>query len=121
MTARAFACCHSLEFVEASSKVDGDPVEVELFKFGCYKLESDYKHTSKCLGRVTRTEVGRRPLNLVILRRFEFNSDDKRMSTICEDLSEKGKFYVFTKGSPEGLAKLGKMPPTFDNVLKRYA
>jgi len=34
MAARLFACCHSLEFVEETHKVDGDPVEVELFKFG---------------------------------------------------------------------------------------
>lgn len=121
MAARAFGCCHSLEFVQASNKVDGDPIEVELFKFGGYQLDSAYKHTSKCLGRVTRTETRRQPFDIVILRRFEFNSEDKRMSTICEDRTNPGKFYIFTKGAPEILAKLGKMPPSFDAVLSRYA
>jgi len=45
MAAKAFACCHSLEFLQETHKVDGDPVEVELFKFGQYQLDSTYKHT----------------------------------------------------------------------------
>jgi magnesium-transporting ATPase (P-type) len=36
---------------------------------------------------------------MVILKRYEFNSDDKKMSTVCVDLTD-NKAYVFTKGSP---------------------
>jgi magnesium-transporting ATPase (P-type) len=61
---------------------------------------------------VRRLDAGTKPVDLVILRRFEFNSDDKKMSTICQDLSD-GKTYVFTKGSPESMAAISKMPNGF--------
>ena len=115
------ACCHSIKRV--NDELIGDPLDLKMFEFTGWHLE-ELEHDisplsvnggstpiapSITLRPIIHSEDGKEssPLELVILRNFEFVSDLRRMSVIVRrNAAEKPKLggsglEVFVKGAPE--------------------
>eukprot|EP00826_Nyctotherus_ovalis_P030557 TRINITY_DN2438_c0_g1_i16.p1 TRINITY_DN2438_c0_g1~~TRINITY_DN2438_c0_g1_i16.p1 ORF type:complete len:403 (-),score=115.16 TRINITY_DN2438_c0_g1_i16:740-1948(-) len=92
---QAMAACHSVALNE-NGKLVGDPLELELLKFTEWQIsEFDFDGVTS-LHSPSEQEV-------TILRRFSFNFETKRMSTIVQT---HGRTFLFTKGAPDSLKAL---------------
>ncbi|KAL9652542.1 hypothetical protein ABK040_000112 [Willaertia magna] len=137
----AMASCHALTYV--NFELVGDPLEVKIFEATRWKLKEpkteDYLFESVIPTIVhpphqdIKTELSQEeandiditemPLELGILKKFEFKSSLQRMSVIAKNLKE-DKTYCFVKGSPEMMMKLclpESLPPNYSQILYEYA
>ncbi|KAK9718854.1 putative cation-transporting ATPase 1 [Basidiobolus ranarum] len=107
------ACAHALVLLEDG--IVGDPMEkVSLDAIG-WGLE----HGDRVI------PIGQKGTSLHILRRFQFSSALKRMSTISKASSPGGnsrQYFVAVKGAPEILQKMYKrVPQDYEDIYKYYS
>jgi cation-transporting ATPase 13A2 len=137
----AMASCHSLTFVK--DELVGDPLEQKIFQSTQWVLKEPKaaQETTKELAIPTIVHppnnskneqenidelenlIGNLPLELGILRRFDFSSSLQRMSVIVKNL-QSSEMFVFVKGSPEAIGKLchkETLPADYDSILYEYA
>ena len=115
-TAFVMGGCQSL--IRLSGRISGDPMErVTLLDMG-WSCSSNQAFTTGTHG-ATPTK----PLKLSILRRFQFSSSLKRMSTIVRlDHEEENSNLILTKGAPEVLRTLmTRKPSNYDELCRHYA
>jgi len=117
---RVIGGCHSLLQVEG--KILGDPIEAAALK----AIGWDYDQGSQRSFPSAESERwGGESVRIV--QRYHFSSKLQRMSTIaevrCSSSSQKNRYAVFTKGSPEMIATLlgGPKPRGYDMTYQRLA
>ena len=135
------ATCHSLRLIEG--ELVGDPLDVKMFQFtGWQFTEGEDKRTSldenegvslsPSIARPPKgmeydidddpTDEDRQPIELGILRVFEFISQLRRASVVVRQFgSPSGDIYV--KGAPECMKDICKpesFPPDYDDLLSFY-
>ena len=128
------ATCHSLKRVD--HQLLGDPIDLKMFEFCGWELEETEMSPTAPATIVVRSTKGTFdmeatlederisiPLELGIIRSFEFQSEFKRMGVIVKNLTSSSiDFYV--KGAPETLSKMCRhetVPDDFDKQLAYYA
>ena len=110
------ACCHTASWMD--DIMVGDPLDIQMFEASKWVLDEEWKENSKEEGRVFPPNYqGKYALSL--LKRFDFNSNTMRMSSIVRD-TKSGKVFCFCKGSPEkiqSLCDISSLPADFESVL----
>jgi cation-transporting ATPase 13A2 len=132
----AMASCHSLTYVK--NDLVGDPLEQKIFQATQWELDepqhTDTQHEMAIPAIVRPMKTGvvqseeeidfeNLPLEIGILRRFDFSSALQRMSVIAKNL-QTSETLVFVKGSPEAIGKLSRkdtLPVDYESVLYGYA
>jgi len=102
--------CHSLTLIEG--KLIGDPLDQKMFDATNWKLEEpEINDTNKfdllaptIVKSTERTNINE-PVEIGILRQFQFSSSLQRMSVITRQLNEQN-YVVFSKGAPEMIFSL---------------
>ncbi|KAK0259419.1 hypothetical protein B0A54_02868 [Friedmanniomyces endolithicus] len=136
------ATCHSLRIVDG--EFIGDPLDLKMFEFTGWQFEEGSERPSggedeednSLTPSVARPPPGmefdideeehspnsRRPIELGVLKSFEFVSQLRRASVIVRQFGEKsGDVYV--KGAPEAMKDICKpesFPPDYDELLAYY-
>lgn len=136
------ATCHSLRVVD--DEFIGDPLDLKMFEYTGWQFEEgserpaagDEDDDTSLTPSVARPPPGleldldeerdspnsRRPIELGILKSFEFASQLRRASVIVRQFGEKsGDVYV--KGAPEamkGICRPDSFPPDYDELLAYY-
>ncbi|KAG7711194.1 hypothetical protein KL949_001750 [Ogataea haglerorum] len=127
--------CQSLKKVE--DEIVGDPLDAKTFEFTNWdmienpvddEVLNDFVARHKFSGNVS--PVLFRPKNklqnntlFVKLREFEFVSQLRRMSSICQSLNNPALFNVFVKGAPEVIEDLcfpETVPANYRELLHEY-
>jgi len=135
------ATCHSLRIVE--DEFIGDPLDLKMFQFigwqfeeGSDRTESGEEEDNSLSPSVARPPPGmefdldeeadspnsRRPIELGVLKSFEFVSQLRRASVIVRQFGEKSG-DVFVKGAPEAMkdiCKADSFPPDYEELLAYY-
>jgi len=91
--------CHGLRSFE--DELIGDPLEIEMVNFSRFlaPLECTYQ-AEEC--NMPLSKVLSLSHDLLVLKELEFCHELRRMSVVVKRKSA-GKFYVYTKGSPENI------------------
>lgn len=136
------ATCHSLRVVE--DEFLGDPLDLKMFEYTRWQFEEgserpaagEDEETTSLSPSVARPPPGMefdideeqhsqnstRPIELGILKQFEFVSHLRRASVIVRQFGEKsGDVYV--KGAPEAMkdiCRADSFPPDYDELLAYY-
>lgn len=120
--ARTMVACHSLALNGASgrgkfsmSSVIGDPLEKAVLKDTGYRLLQNNALRAK-------ESAPGRPNTILILSRFGFTSQLKRMSVLVREDSS-SKTWVLTKGAPETIKQFLKpqsIPSNYDAISKHH-
>jgi len=136
------ATCHSLRIVD--DEFIGDPLDLKMFEFTGWLFEEgserptggedeDDNSLTPSIARPPpgmefdideeeNTPNSRRPIELGVLKSFEFVSQLRRASVIVRQFGEKsGDVYV--KGAPEAMKDICKpesFPPDYDDLLAYY-
>jgi cation-transporting ATPase 13A2 len=136
------ATCHSLRVVD--DEFIGDPLDLKMFEYTGWQFEEGSERTTggdedddpSLTPSVARPPIGleldideerdspnsRRPVELGILKQFEFASQLRRASVIVRQFGEKsGDVYV--KGAPEAMKAICRpesFPPDYDDLLAYY-
>jgi cation-transporting P-type ATPase 13A2 len=135
------ATCHSLRIVE--DEFVGDPLDLKMFEFtgwlfeeGSERPTGEDEEDNSLSPSVARPPPGmefdldeeenspnsRRPIELGVLKSFEFVSQLRRASVVVRQFGEKsGDVYV--KGAPEAMKDICKpesFPPDYDELLAYY-
>ncbi|KAK3068570.1 hypothetical protein LTR53_013753 [Teratosphaeriaceae sp. CCFEE 6253] len=136
------ATCHSLRIVDG--EFIGDPLDLKMFEFTGWQFEEGSERPAvgeddedkSLTPSVARPPPGmefdldeeddspnsRRPIELGVLKSFEFVSQLRRASVIVRQFGEKsGDVYV--KGAPEAMKDICKpesFPPDYDELLAYY-
>ena len=136
------ATCHSLRIVD--DEFIGDPLDLKMFEFTRWQFEEgserpasgEDEEDNSLSPSVARPPPGlefdidegehspnsRRPIELGVLKSFEFVSQLRRASVIVRQFGEKsGDVYV--KGAPEAMKDICKpesFPPDYDDLLAYY-
>ncbi|KAJ9203835.1 hypothetical protein DTO164E3_2189 [Paecilomyces variotii] len=130
------ATCHSLRVVD--DELLGDPLDVKMFEFTGWSYEEGgnarrsqedggYDETitpsiAKPPAGYDGVETNETPLELGVLRSFEFVSHLRRTSVIVRQFGDSG-VSVFVKGAPECMRDIcipETIPCDFDEVLSGY-
>lgn len=138
----SMATCHSLRIVE--DEFIGDPLDLKMFEFTGWQFEEgserptggEDEEDNSLSPSVARPPPGmefdidedgdspnsRRPIELGVLKSFEFVSQLRRASVIVRQFGEKsGDVYV--KGAPEAMKDICKpdsFPPDYEELLAYY-
>ncbi|GKZ27745.1 hypothetical protein AbraCBS73388_005594, partial [Aspergillus brasiliensis] len=116
-TLYTMATCHSLRVIDG--ELLGDPLDVKMFQFTGWSFEEGGSHTEQAdsetiLPSIARPPLGEShtsayqrnnleaPLELGILRAFEFVSHLRRASVIVRQYGDNGA-STFVKGAPESV------------------
>ncbi|KAF2764277.1 hypothetical protein EJ03DRAFT_386079 [Teratosphaeria nubilosa] len=137
------ATCHSLRIVE--DEFVGDPLDLKMFEFTGWQYEEGTEHSGGNneddedlslspsvarpppgmefdLDEEEGTPQSRRPIELGVLKQFEFVSQLRRASVVVRQFGEKsGDVYV--KGAPEAMKDICRpdsFPPDYDELLAYY-
>ncbi|KAH9830068.1 putative cation-transporting ATPase [Teratosphaeria destructans] len=137
------ATCHSLRIVE--DEFIGDPLDLKMFEFTGWQYEEGTEHSGGNneddedlslspsvarpppgmefdLDEEEGTPQSRRPIELGVLKQFEFVSQLRRASVVVRQFGEKsGDVYV--KGAPEAMKDICRsdsFPPDYDELLAYY-
>ena len=100
--------CHGLALLKG--ELVGDSLEVKMFLATNWTLfepdvGSEYLKDG-ILSIVSKGELDQNPQRrIAILKRFDFNSEIQRMSTVCKDM-DTNEVFVCSKGAPEVLGKI---------------
>ena len=133
----AMATCHEISIID--DKIIGDPLDIEMFKYTGWKLEScdENNPLAEFLSAVVTpgdTDVGHRNLNgdfddtsfefpeVGIIKSFPFTPELQRMSVVTKGLVD-DEMIVYCKGSPEMILSLSKektIPFNFQSELDSY-
>ncbi|PYH94983.1 hypothetical protein BO71DRAFT_378573 [Aspergillus ellipticus CBS 707.79] len=129
------ATCHSLRVVDG--ELLGDPLDVKMFQFTGWSFEEGGSHTEQpdfetILPSIARPPAGYAsghrqgnldaPIELGILRSFEFVSHLRRASVIVRQYGDSGA-STFVKGAPESIRAIclpESLPYDFDDLLGHY-
>mmetsp|Transcript_20060 Transcript_20060/g.33425 ORF Transcript_20060/g.33425 Transcript_20060/m.33425 type:complete len:1211 (-) Transcript_20060:355-3987(-) len=130
------AACHSI--TEVQGELVGDPLDLIMFNAVQWVLEEpqDGAKFDSIVPTIVRPRSQKpmdpiafiehpeieQPVELGIIRRFEFSSKLQRMSVIVRDIRSDG-LQIFVKGSPEVMRELSdpsSIPDNFDQVLSTY-
>ncbi|OAT12298.1 ATPase [Blastomyces gilchristii SLH14081] len=132
------ATCHSLRVVDG--ELIGDPLDVKMFEFTGWSFEEgshnatdmeiDRDYGSPSIARppadfspdYNENEPNNNPLELGVLRSFEFVSQLRRSSVIARQFGDPGAF-IFVKGAPECMKDIclpESLPPDFEDLLSFY-
>ena len=111
---------HSITSIRETGEIVGDPMEIKLFEFGEYEITHDHEHDPEVI-----FEFGsKRGHHGVVLKRFDFDSQLFRMSTIAKSNITGEDCFIYTKGSPEAMLKIFRpesVPKDYEETLKEYA
>ncbi|OOF92274.1 hypothetical protein ASPCADRAFT_210710 [Aspergillus carbonarius ITEM 5010] len=136
-TLYTMATCHSLRVVDG--ELLGDPLDVKMFQFTGWSFEEGGGHTEQLNSETILPSIARPPLpaghtsgyeqtnldvplELGILRGFEFVSHLRRASVIVRRYGDNGA-SIFVKGAPESIKAIclpGSLPHGFDDLLSHY-
>ncbi|KAK2791510.1 hypothetical protein FQN53_002619 [Emmonsiellopsis sp. PD_33] len=132
------ATCHSLRAV--NGELIGDPLDVKMFEFTGWSFEEgehnaaesdmDREYASPSIARPPSgfptsdngTGSISKPIELGILRSFEFVSQLRRSSVIVRQFGDPGA-YIFVKGAPECIRDIclpQSLPHDFEDLLSFY-
>ena len=138
------ATCHSLRIVD--DEFIGDPLDLKMFEWTRWQFEEGSERPSGQSGEeeedmsltpsVARPPIGsqydldedpdspnaRRPIELGVLKSFEFVSQLRRASVIVRQFGDKSG-DVFVKGAPEAMKDICKpesFPPDYEELLSYY-
>jgi cation-transporting ATPase 13A2 len=138
----AMATCHSLRIVD--DEFIGDPLDLKMFEFTRWQYEEgserpaagEDEEDASLSPSVARPPIGmeldvdeergspnsRRPIELGVLKQFEFVSHLRRASVIVRQFGDKsGDVYV--KGAPEAMkdiCRADSFPPDYEELLAYY-
>ena len=137
----AMATCHSLRLVD--EELIGDPLDLKMFQFTGWSIDESAVRTPhfdneghlRAVPAVARPPAGMEydiedsmaterpvPVELGILRSFEFVSHLRRASVIVRQRGDPGA-SVFVKGAPEAMKEIctpSSIPTDFDDLLNYY-
>ncbi|KAJ6096783.1 cation-transporting ATPase [Penicillium sp. IBT 16267x] len=132
------ATCHSLRVVD--DELLGDPLDVKMFQFTGWSYEEGGGHASEStspkfdnitpsVARPPETHTGESPRNgpnlpveLGVLRNFEFVSQLRRASVLVRQFGDNGVSF-FVKGAPESIKDIcvpETLPSDYDELLNHY-
>ncbi|KAJ5502001.1 ATPase P-type K/Mg/Cd/Cu/Zn/Na/Ca/Na/H-transporter [Penicillium fimorum] len=130
------ATCHSLRVVD--DELLGDPLDVKMFQFTNWTFEegedlvSDqtslkYDTIAPSVAKPPQRQTGteqdvNNPLELGVLRSFEFVSNLRRASVIVRSFGDNGASF-FVKGAPESIKDIcvpGSLPSDYEDLLNYY-
>lgn len=127
------ATCHSLRKIDG--ELVGDPLDLKMFEFtrwyyeeGEQERDSDGDDGTQLTPAIARSPalsenaLGSTPLELGILKQFEFVSQLRRASVIVRQFGSPGG-HVFVKGAPECMREICRsesFPPDYDELLSFY-
>ncbi|KAJ5953419.1 hypothetical protein N7454_000315 [Penicillium verhagenii] len=132
------ATCHSLRVVDG--ELLGDPLDVKMFQFTDWSYEEGGGHVSEptspkfdtitpSVARPPDTHPGEiqrngpnLPVELGVLRSFEFVSQLRRASVVVRQFGDNGASF-FVKGAPESIKDIcvpGTLPSDYDELLNYY-
>lgn len=95
-------------------------MEAKLFEFGEFQVSQENRHHEHILFSFDSKRGHRGD----VYKRFDFDSQLFRMSTIAKSNVTQDDFYIYTKGSPETMFKIfnpSTVPEDFEETLKEYA
>ncbi|GFF47573.1 probable cation-transporting ATPase C1672.11c [Aspergillus lentulus] len=136
----AMATCHSLRVVDG--ELMGDPLDVKMFQFTGWSYQENGSESIEPHGPKYETimppiarppnqitdlsgQIGASrpvPIELGVLRNFEFVSELRRASVVVRQFGDGGASY-FVKGAPESLKTIclpDSLPHDFDELLSYY-
>ncbi|PYH72443.1 putative P-type ATPase [Aspergillus vadensis CBS 113365] len=136
-TLYTMATCHSLRVVDG--ELLGDPLDVKMFQFTGWSFEEGGSHVEEADSETILPSIARPPVNenptsayqrnkieapleLGILRAFEFVSHLRRASVIVRQYGDTGA-STFVKGAPESVKAIclpSSVPHDFDELLSNY-
>ncbi|PWY65000.1 hypothetical protein BO70DRAFT_325088 [Aspergillus heteromorphus CBS 117.55] len=134
-TVYTMATCHSLRVIDG--ELLGDPLDVKMFQFTGWSFEEGGSHTEQpdfetILPSIARPPAGYTsvqqqgsldtPIELGILRSFEFVSQLRRASVVVRQYGDSGA-STFVKGAPESIKAIclrESLPYDFDGLLSHY-
>ncbi|GAT30654.1 P-type ATPase [Aspergillus luchuensis] len=121
-TLYTMATCHSLRVVDG--ELLGDPLDVKMFQFTGWSFEEGGSHAEEADSEAILPSIARppAPLELGILRAFEFVSHLRRASVIVRQYGDTGA-STFVKGAPESVKAIclpSSLPHDFDELLSNY-
>ncbi|XP_019875008.2 polyamine-transporting ATPase 13A3 isoform X2 [Aethina tumida] len=109
MLIRGMACCHSLTVIDG--ELCGDPLDVKMFEATTWTL-NEPNHSNEFITpplTIIQPDEQLHHINkafkIAILKQFQFSSTLQRMSVVTKS-SDKEKYDVFCKGSPEMIFSL---------------
>ncbi|KAJ5584088.1 uncharacterized protein N7459_003888 [Penicillium hispanicum] len=132
------ATCHSLRVVEG--EILGDPLDVKMFQFTGWSYEEGGSHVSEqtspkfdtiapSVAKPPPTHVDDSqpngpniPVELGVLRNFEFVSQLRRASVVVRQFGDSGVSF-FVKGAPESIKDIcvpASLPSDYDDFLNHY-
>ncbi|WEW56295.1 hypothetical protein PRK78_001738 [Emydomyces testavorans] len=131
------ATCHSLKIVD--DELIGDPLDVKMFEFTDWSYvegnhnssdaDEEFNNFTPSMARGPPTltpgdleEGTHLPIELAVLRTFEFVSQLRRSSVIVRETGGSG-VTIFVKGAPESLKEIcvpQSLPPDFTELLNFY-
>ncbi|KAJ5792184.1 uncharacterized protein N7503_008162 [Penicillium pulvis] len=132
------ATCHSLRVVDG--ELLGDPLDVKMFQFTGWSYEEGGGHASEptspkfdtitpSVARPPETHIGESqrigpnlPVELGVLRNFEFVSHLRRASVLVRQFGDNGVSF-FVKGAPESIKDIcvpETLPSDYDELLNYY-
>ncbi|KAE8132187.1 hypothetical protein BDV38DRAFT_261945 [Aspergillus pseudotamarii] len=131
------ATCHSLRVVDG--ELLGDPLDVKMFEFTGWSYQEGGSHGPEQPGSKFETIMPSiakppalsenllrnnftAPLELGILRNFEFVSELRRASVVVRQFGDNGA-SIFVKGAPESVRAIclpDSLPRDFEDLLSQY-
>jgi cation-transporting ATPase 13A2 len=127
------ATCHSLRKIDG--ELVGDPLDLKMFEFtdwtfeeGEQERDADADDATQLTPAIARSPVsvndseGSSPLELGILKQFEFVSQLRRASVIVRQFGSPGG-HIFVKGAPESMPEICRpesFPPDYEELLSFY-
>lgn len=109
-TCRVLAAAHALALLDDG--IIGDPMEKNTLEWINWNLSSSNLVTAKTKGTSDK---------LKIIRRFQFSSQLKRMSTVST-IPDTNKIFVAVKGAPETIqGMLSKVPDGYEEDYKNWS
>ncbi|CAG8392173.1 unnamed protein product [Penicillium salamii] len=127
------ATCHSLRVVD--DELLGDPLDVKMFQFTNWTFDEGGNHVpdqtspkfDTIAPSVAKPPIGdqqdaNNPLELGVLRSFEFVSQLRRASVVVRQYGDNGASF-FVKGAPESIKDIclpGSLPSDYEDLLSYY-
>ncbi|KAJ5501698.1 ATPase P-type K/Mg/Cd/Cu/Zn/Na/Ca/Na/H-transporter [Penicillium expansum] len=122
------ATCHSLRVVD--DELLGDPLDVKMFQFTNWTFEEGGNHydtIAPSVAKPPQRQTGdeqdvNNPLELGVLRSFEFVSNLRRASVVVRKFGDNGANF-FVKGAPESIKDIcipGTLPSDYEDLLNYY-
>jgi len=127
------ATCHSLRKIDG--ELVGDPLDLKMFEFTNWTYEegeqeqnNDGDDGTQLTPSIARSPVsaedpaGSGPLELGVLKQFEFVSQLRRASVVVRQFGSPGG-HIFVKGAPECMRDICRpesFPPDYEELLNFY-